>query len=246
MKLNYLNKIIRPLGFIVKRSGQDNLLNDHSMYGGILRSKSIHKIKPGTVIDIGAAEGKWTLMTMEVWPNANYLMFEPLEERKKILQELGQKHKNIYLVLKAAGQTHDEIDFYVTSDLDGSGIAENQAMGATKRKIRISSIDDEVAKLGLKGPFIIKLDTHGYELPIIDGSKKTLKETELLIIECYGFKIAPSSLLFWEMCNYLLTIGFRLVDIVDISLRPKDGTFWQCDAFFIPINCDCFSSNTYQ
>jgi len=99
--------------------------------------------------------------------------------------------------------------------------------------------------LQLKGPYIIKLDTHGYEVPIIEGSEKTLKETQLLIIECYGFEISPFSLLFWEMCNYLKDKGFRLIDIVDIELRPKDGAFWQCDAFFVPDSSKYFSSNTY-
>jgi len=245
IRLNKVNRLIKPLGFMIKRSDSDDLLKQNSMYGAIQRSKKIHNVNPATVIDVGAAEGKWTLMTMNEWPKAEYVLFEPLKERKKILFDLEKKHKNIHFVNKAAGDNNHEIDFYVTADLDGSGISENGTADTSLRKVIVTTIDNEVKNLQLKAPFIIKLDTHGYEVPIIEGSEKTLKETQLLIIECYGLKIAPLSLLFWEMCNYLKDKGFRLIDIVDISLRPKDAAFWQCDAFFIPDNSKCFSSNTY-
>ena len=244
-RLNKLNRIIKPLGFMIKRSDSNDLLKQTTMYGAIQRSKKIHKIEPVTVIDVGAAEGKWTLMAMNVWPESNYVVFEPLTEREEILLELEKRHRNIHFVNKAAGKSNQVIDFYVTADLDGSGISENGTTDSSLRKVAVTSIDEEIRHLQLKGPFIIKLDTHGYEVPIIEGAEISLKETQLLIIECYGLRIAPISLLFWEMCSYLEDKGFRLIDIVDISLRPKDGAFWQCDAFFIPDNSKCFFSNTY-
>ncbi|RYE45276.1 MAG: hypothetical protein EOP48_22205 [Sphingobacteriales bacterium] len=60
-----------------------------------------------------------------------------------------------------------------------------------------------------------------------------MNQVSCFIIECYGFQIAEKSLLFWEMCRYMDELGFRLFDIVDVMNRPKDGAFWQCDAFFL-------------
>lgn len=238
-----INRIIKPIGFEIRRVNK-NSLYEHTMYGAIQRSSKFHNINPATIIDVGAAEGKWTLQALKVWNSSVYVLFEPLQERENALSALKKKYKNIQIVNKAAGNFKKEIDFYVTEDLDGSGFSEN-GTNASLRKIHTTSIDEEIKNLNLKGPYLIKLDTHGYEIPILEGAKETLKDTKLLIIECYGFQIGPNSLLFWEMCNYLKDFKFRLIDIVDVSIRKKDGAFWQCDAFFISEDSKCFESNTF-
>ena len=136
-------------------------------------------------------------------------------------------------------------DFYITKDLDGSGISDNN-LNTIKRKINLTSIDEEIQRMNLKGPYIIKLDTHGYEVPILEGSKQVMQNTQLLIIECYGFRLSQNTLFFWEMCDYLKEKGFRPIDVVDVSLRKRDNAFWQCDIFFIPDNSEIFMSNTYN
>lgn len=238
-----INKILRPLGITIKKV-ESNSLCEHTMSGAIQRSRRFHNINPATIIDVGAAEGKWTLKALQIWDKSEYVLFEPLQERENTLSSLQQRFKNIHIVNKAAGNNKTEIDFYVTEDLDGSGFSEN-GTNVLLRKIQTTSIDEEIKNKNLNGPYLIKLDTHGYELPILEGAIETLKNTQLLVIECYGFKIGPNSLLFWEMCDYLKGFGFRLIDIVDISNRKKDGAFWQCDAFFISDISKCFESTTY-
>jgi len=39
--------------------------------------------------------------------------------------------------------------------------------------------------------------------------------------------------------------GFRLIDIVDVMRRTKDQAFWQCDAFFVPVNHPAFLYNSF-
>jgi FkbM family methyltransferase len=215
------------------------------MEGGLYRSCKGRAISPATIIDVGAAEGKWALLAKKYWRKSNYILFEPLEERKSILENICNLYPGFYFVNKGAGESKGTTDYYVTEDLDGSGISDNNSK-AIRRTINLTSVDDEVKNLNLEGPYIIKLDTHGYEVPILEGSKKVLQKTLLLIIECYGFRLAHNSLLFWEMCDYLKKQGFRPIDIVDVSLRNKDSAFWQCDIFFIPDNSECFLSNTYN
>lgn len=40
-------------------------------------------IMPELIIDIGAAKGKWTEKAMEIWPDSEYILIEPLEEQLK-------------------------------------------------------------------------------------------------------------------------------------------------------------------
>ena len=186
-------KILSYFGLQMSRSDNSRQVSNFdqdSMLVGIHRAKMLN-INPTTIIDVGAAEGKWTLSTMEVWPESQYVLVEPLEERKQELQQLTIQHKNTHLVPAGAGAKKSTIDFFVTKDLDGSGIADN-GTGARKVTIEITTIDDEVSRLGLPGPYCINLDTHGFEVPIFEGAENTLQQTELLIIECYGFQIAPN------------------------------------------------------
>ena len=60
-------------------------------------------------------------------------------------------------------------------------------------------------------------------------------ESNLIIIEVYNFKLTEDSLLFYEMCEYMLKNGFRVIGLIDRLYRPKDGILWQFDLLFVPI-----------
>ena len=199
-----------------------------------------------TIIDVGAAAGSWSQSAFEVWPSAEFVMFEPLAERKEELQQLTAKFKNFHFVAAAAGESTGQVIFNISDDLDGSGIADGTNNVSTTRSVNVCRLDTTIRSLNLQGPYLIKLDTHGFEVPIIEGSSEILGDVELFIIESYGFQIAEKSLLFWEMCQYMDAKGFRLIDIVDIMHRPGDGAFWQCDAFFAPKKMKVFLNNSYS
>lgn len=239
----------RSLGLEIKRIQPSNHFTEPIVFSNTMKY-ALHRMKqknihPSTIIDLGAAQGKWSVLAMNFWPNAEYLLFEPLAERNAELENLKTLYKNIHLVCAAAGKEKSSIDFSVTDDLDGSGVYENHKT-ATTRKIEVTSIDEEVQRIGLKPPYFIKFDTHGFEAPILEGAKNVLNETELIVMECYGFHISKNCLLMYEMCSYMEKLGFRLADIVDIMRRPGDEFFWQCDVFFLPSSHPSFLQNSYK
>ena len=243
--MNYRNLVKRAYGYAGRLIFPEDLSSSKTMEGAVSRSCYERGISPTTIIDVGAAEGKWSLLAKRYWNKSNYILFEPLEERKSILENICKLNPGFYFVNKGAGERMGQSDFYITKDLDGSGISDNN-LNTIKRKINLTSIDEEIQRMNLKGPYIIKLDTHGYEVPILEGSKQVMQNTQLLIIECYGFRLSQNTLFFWEMCDYLKEKGFRPIDVVDVSLRKRDNAFWQCDIFFIPDNSEIFMSNTYD
>jgi len=217
-----------------------------NMLGGLLRSKDIG-INPATIVDAGAAQGTWTEKCLTVWPDSQYIMVEPLEERRPDLEGLKSKFKNVEPVIAALGSEEGTVTFSIYEDLDGSGIGINESGHVIgKREVKVLPVDTMVKNLGKKGPFVLKLDTHGFEVPIFDGARDTLKETVLIIVEVYGFKIAGNSLLFWEICAYLDKQGFRPFDMVDILRREMDAAFWQCDMFFIRKENPVFGNSNYK
>ena len=198
------------------------------------------------IIDVGAARGTWSIEASHFWPNASYLLMEPLKERQLCLEALTKTYRNFSFAPYAAGNKKTTIEFVIADDLDGSGIASSATDPSLIRSVPVVRIDDVVNEANVKGPYIIKLDTHGFEVPILEGCSGVLENVDLFIIECYGFQIVDNSLLFWQMCEYMQGLGYRLFDMVDVLHRPTDNAFWQCDAFFIKQSSPVFNSNSYK
>lgn len=242
-----LKTLFSLLGYEIRRKPSPSQLPafiNSDMNGGLMRYKRLDpEVK--IVIDVGAAKGKWSMLAKPHWPSASFVLFEPLAERKQQLEDLVKTNPGFYLVTAAAGKEKGSVNFVVAEDLDGSGVS-SETNNLNSRRVIVTSIQDEVKRLNLQGPFLVKLDTHGFEIPILEGCQEIWDNISLFIIECYGFRIAKDSLLFWEMCEYMDNRGFRLFDMVDIMRRSKDGAFWQCDAFFIRKDHVLFRDNSYQ
>ncbi len=237
-----IKKIISTTGYgLYKINKRENIVqyDGNLMIAGLQRMKNIG-IDPTLVVDVGAAQGKWSENLLGLWPAANYHLIEPLFENISHLDKLKKSHSNIKFHLAVAGEGEGNIELFVSDDLDGSGIY--GIKGEKTRVVPMTSIDTIVKH---EKDILIKLDTHGYEVPILKGAEKTLKNTILLVIEVYGFRISPSCLLFHEITAYLDNLGFRLIDLVDIMRRPGDQVFWQADAFYVRKEHPVFNKVSY-
>jgi len=238
-----IKRFLASQGYSLNRvSDKQSGPGDDTMIAGLRRIKKLG-INPSTIVDIGAAQGTWTVKALSVWPSSKYELVEPLTEQVKWLEGLknSQSHARIDYHLAVAGEQVGEIWMNVSDDLDGSGIYGDQCSNG--RKVPVLKIDD--ITINRSGDFFLKLDTHGFEIPILKGSANTLKNTAVLVIEAYGFHVSPTAILLDQLIAYLDELGFRLFDIVDIMRRPGDHAFWQCDAFFIRKDHPVFEKSTY-
>jgi FkbM family methyltransferase len=211
---------------------------DHLLAGAAARG-----FRPGTVIDVGASDGVWSLGARRHFPDAAYLLFEPLAEHAAALATLQTRHGFIP-VAAAAGERRGQLDFRVAEDLDGSGVAPAGTTGA--RRVPTETVAEAVRARGLRGPFCLKLDTHGHELPVLLGASDLFPELGLLVIESYNFQLTPGSLRFFELCAWLEQRGFRCCDLADPLRRPRDGLLWQMDLAFAPAASPWFATDTYR
>ena len=199
----------------------------------------------GAVIDVGAAEGRWTRRALRYFPEASYLLVEPLEERRAALEALCAGHPNRSCAIAAAGGEEGTVTLNVSPDLDGSGIY-GDARGTGARTVPVTTIDAEVRRRQLPPPYLIKLDTHGFEVPILEGARASLAQTAALVIEGYNFQLSPGCLRFHELCAHVETLGFRCAEMVDVMLRPGDAVLWQLDLLFLAKDAPCFAQPHYQ
>ena len=234
---NLCNRLLHPAGLHLVRREQAFEMRD------LLERSAQRGTNVSTWIDIGASDGSWSVLAKKSFPKAEFLLFEPLTERRPALEKL--KHENnFHIVPAAAGRATGEISFAVDAGLDGSGVALPGA--AATRQVPVETIDDAVKRHQLPGPYGIKLDTHGYELPVLEGATATLAATSLLIVEAYNFQLTPDCLRFHELCAWMETRGFRCCDLASPMRRPSDGLFWQMDLAFIPAQSPLLVSNRYD
>jgi FkbM family methyltransferase len=199
-----------------------------------------------TIIDVGASDGIWSRLASHFYPQSQYFLIEANPAHEHALRDFVLENSNSQYILAAAGDKQGEqVNFFFNpEDLYGG-----QASYMPQDKsvpIPEVTIDYEVSSRNLKGPYLVKLDTHGFEVPILKGALQTLKNTEVIIVECYNFKISPECLLFPEMCEYLDQLGFRCIDLADPYWRPFDQAFWQADLIFIRKERPEFSYSGYR
>jgi len=208
----------------------DDILFAKTMEGAIARLKN-RDYSINTVLDIGASNGSWSKMVIEYYPNAYYFLFEAQNPHEAKLIEFTRNYPNSSYVLAAAGEREGEI-FFDNGDLFG-GLASEDPLEGTCIVVPVTTVAREVARNGLTPPFLLKLDTHGYEVPILEGAAKVLDQTSIIIVECYNFQLTDKSLKFYEMCTYLNNKGFAPIDMVDILYRKFDNALWQMDIVFV-------------
>ncbi|MBI5865101.1 MAG: FkbM family methyltransferase [Planctomycetes bacterium] len=221
-------------------------LDSGSMRGGIARA-AYRGPGIGCVVDVGASDGGWSRLAHEYYPDAEYLLIEAQTLHADGLRRFCGEGPKARYELVAAGPRDGTIHFDAQDPFGGA--AGEQPTGPSDVVVPMRSIDSLVAQHGLSGPFLIKLDTHGFEKAILQGAAATLRRAELLIIEAYNFKLNdtdPNCLRFHELCAWLEQRGFRCIDLCDVSRRRCDRVLWQMDMFFAPLGRPEFQSNEFR
>jgi FkbM family methyltransferase len=174
-----------------------------------------------------------------IYPDAHYLLIEAQDSHEEALKAYVSAHPKAQYVVVAAGDACGEIYLY-NSDLFAGYASKIRSEGA-REVVRETTIDHEIGASSLPGPYMIKLDTHGYEVPILCGGTEILHNTNLLVIETYNFRLIKSSLLPHEIIAYMRERGFGVIDMSEPHWRVLDFAFWQMTFSLCALTAPSFS-----
>lgn len=193
---------------------------------------------PDLILDIGAYKGTWTDEMMNIYSNAQYMLFEAIDydELKTFNSYSNVKTFNVLLNEKIC-----EVDWFEKQNTGDSMFKELTYHFADIVPLRKNSIDlDSFMKsnsLSLDDfkNILIKIDCQGAEIPILKGSLSILGKTDFIILELPLFgkynEFVPT---FSEHIQFMDSIGFIPYDIVDNHYINKFNM--QIDMLFINKN----------
>ena len=204
---------------------------------GVLRSTMgaalaplARRFTPATVIDVGVAWGTPGLLC--AFPHARLLLIEPLAEFDRPLRRLAAR-RGAHVVRAAAGRQAGSIELNVTPGLsDTSAYRSADDVRAQRRTVPVTTIDAEVERLALPGPYVLKIDVQGGELDVLAGATTTLRCTELILLEASLFDLYEGAPDVTAVVEHLDALGFALHDVFGGDRRPLDGALAQVDLAF--------------
>jgi FkbM family methyltransferase len=225
-----VKKFFTVFGLEVRRG-----LIGRSSFAGALQQIKDLGFTPATVIDVGASTGTFTVSCHGVFPEARYLLIEPLEENRPALKLITKKIPGAEYVMAVADARSGERILNVHCDLVGSSLYQEKEanLDGTPRNVPAVTIDDICKKRGARAPYLIKIDVQGAELNVLAGAKKILDKTEYLILEVSLFQFVKGGPEFFDVVAFMKSREFVAYDMFGYHYRPLDGAMAQIDIAFV-------------
>jgi FkbM family methyltransferase len=190
---------------------------------------------PRTIYDIGAYRGGWTRLAAEVFPAAQFVLFEANADHADALIRAGHRH-----IIGALGaQDGGSRPFHVPREGDATGASlyvENTAhYGAANlqvREVASARLDTVVARDRLPLPDLVKIDVQGAELDVLAGAGETLRDVSALVIELSLIDYNKNAPLIAEVMAAVDRLGFKCADLCEVH-RTGGNFVLQLDLLFV-------------
>jgi FkbM family methyltransferase len=188
-----------------------------------------------SVVDVGAYVGEWSSGIRKLFPGSEILMVEPLPAKRQglehVAKRLGGRVQIESALLGAEGGTRLR---FCEMETGSSVFEEASEFRRSHQEYTTRTLDEVVAEHFPEWQRIdlLKLDVQGYELEVLKGAERVLKQTELILVECSLIPINTGCPLVGDVFEFMSRQGFRLLDICS-QVRRKDGALWQTDLLFI-------------
>jgi len=200
----------------------------------LLRLKSLG-FAPAVVYDIGAYRGGWTRLAAEVFPAAQFVLFEANRDHAGALAASGRRH-----VIAALGETDGgSRAFHVPRQGDVTGASlyvESTAHYAKEnlqvREVETMRLDTIVARETLPAPDLIKIDVQGAELEVLAGAGEVLRHAAALIVEVSFVDYNKGGPLAAQVIAAVDRLGFRCADVCEVHRSVRNFVL-QLDLLFV-------------
>jgi len=173
-----------------------------------------HGYYPADIIDVGAYEGEWTRRLKAIYPSSRVLMVEPLA-KEPFLSKVQKDWPDVsYSIQLLGSKTGTEKRFY-ECETGSSYYEENSPAKKNPTVRKTQSLDDLLSSLShvLRSPSLLKIDSQGSELDILDGARQSLQFFEMIYLEVPIVLYNHDAPDFEAYITYMSRIGYRVFDV---------------------------------
>ena len=184
---------------------------------------------PGTVFDVGVGRGTEELY--RAFPKARMLLIEPLTEHRQALERIAGKY-DCRIIDKAVGSRCGRAEISVDrgdphkSSLGRRTVPAASGSSLTTRSVEMTTLDQILRENpDLESPFLLKIDTEGHELEVVEGAGELLQRTEVVIAEVSVAERFEKGYRFEEFVAAMSAHGFRVFDFLRVRyVKRAPGT----------------------
>ena len=189
---------------------------------------------PESILDIGANIGQFYLECKEIYPDANYHLIEGNTMCENKLKDLGVDYS-----IELLSDDVKEVQFWMRTDdpfATGNSIyKENTDFYKNSLPVKRQTKTLDFMFNDKKFDFI-KIDTQGSEIDILRGGERLVSGAKGILLEVSYTEYNSGSPLKDEVIEYMNSIGFKQVEILNKIHHPNTGEHIQDDILFIKNN----------
>ncbi len=196
-----------------------------------------------TIIDVGANNGGYGRFLRERGFNGTILSFEPLLDAHEQLCVAASKFRNWHVAPRMAlGAEDGEVEINVAENSTSSSVLPMEdlhALAAPQSRYvevqrvplrRLDGVDHDVLRNG--ETIFLKIDTQGYEMPVLKGAGNILDRACGLQLELSLAFLYDGQILYREMIDWLSVKGFELCNVMPGFVDQRSGRMLQMDGIF--------------
>lgn len=206
---------------------------------GLLENIRDNGFSPVGIIDIGANVGDWSRTASSVFPSSRILMFDGDPDNEPALlntvREIGSRSECFLALL--GPEKKDGVTFYKhRPEIGTTGSSILPEMTSFEKEVitlPMDTLDSLTDSAALRAPLLLKLDVQGFELEVLKGGSRTLKLSEVVIMEVSLLPYNDGAPSFAGVVAFMNEEGFVAFDFCGQFRRESDHALFQTDVVFV-------------
>jgi FkbM family methyltransferase len=212
-----------------------------SLEARFFASLALHRIE--LVIDVGANDGGYGRHLRQGGYRGPIVSFEPLPDaHAKLVQQARGDMSWTVAPAGALGEQAQEVDIHIAGNSKSSSLltmleshrqAAPQSVTIGTHRVQVRRLDDiELSPLRTANRMLLKVDTQGYEIPVLRGATNTLGRCAGVQLEMSLVPLYEGQALYRDLIGWLEARGFVLWALLPGFSDPTTGRMLQADGVF--------------
>ena len=235
--------LLHNIRMLVRKAGIDVARYNpiQSEEARLARMLEYHEID--AVIDVGANNGGYGRLLRSLGYAGHILSFEPLSAEHARLLIAVSGDANWHVAPRCClGDETKEIDINIAGNSASSSIlpmtSAHEESAPTSRciateRVSLRRLDDiQHRVIDESNSILLKVDTQGYELQVLNGARKLLDRVKGLQLELSAVELYRGQTLYREVIDWVERHGFDLWGLIPGFRDPSSGRMLQMDGIF--------------